>query len=353
VFTVVVVVVVVGVCVTAVAVEMLSGPGHQPATADAEPRSGWDPWRSMLLRLGAAIRAAVQAVAQRVHRRGRVAGERLAADAATTRRASRQLGATTGRQARQARTTAARGTVAAGLGLRRVGRRTRIAVSSTAANTLDRLDRTRATLAHRRARGRTPATPPPDGPGSPTWGPPAGVPAGWNRRPGTATEPIHAPPAPAAGQASAHAPTHGQRHRPAGWRAAAGPAPGPGDPGWSTPDDPAVPVDAPPGPGGQWGAPAHLRVGPPAPSDAPPGPARSPGPTGGPGNGDLADAAPGADWTVRPARRPRGEVVPLPVPPRTRLWAAFKLVLLTTVLGLVATGIAVGLVLTADAALFG
>lgn len=101
-------VVILGACVLAVAVEMLASSGDQPATGSGELRSGWEPWRSIVLgardRLVGAVRAlrrwadpAARRVAAGVGVGVTVSGRASVRAARATRVAGARAGRATGR----------------------------------------------------------------------------------------------------------------------------------------------------------------------------------------------------------------------------------------------------------------
>jgi hypothetical protein len=179
---------------------MLSGPDHQPATAGAEPRSPWEPWRSIALRARARAASAARATRRALHRASGTAAQRARRAAAAAGRTSRRVAAEAVHEAtlagqasrraalraRAAARAAGRQTVTATTRLGRTGgraaarrgrqvgvatahgtarlrraahcrlRRTRIAVSSSLASMLDRLDRAATNwAAGRRARSES------------------------------------------------------------------------------------------------------------------------------------------------------------------------------------------------------
>jgi hypothetical protein len=403
VFTVVLCVVVVGICVTAVVVEMLSGPDYQPATAGAEPRSPWEPWRSIARRnwartvtLGRALAragsrggraaashtgAAASAVARTSRRAGvatayrtslaaqasrraalrgraatRLAGRRTSAlVASATRdgaRRGRRLGAATAGHGRRVGRAAGRSTTDLGRRARARARRARIAASSTLASGLGRVEEARTTRSRRRdaARalagdrhdGASGATPAPDvvhmdAPETTqtthTWAPAARAPRPPRATASAPTAPT-VPTAPASrssldvvrpGPARRTLDGPGQRRRQR--------SPWPSSPAAGRTTRETAAVHSPP-------SPPRAVLG-----------------------ADLAlyepevtrEAGRRARRAVRRAdrRARRVQVVPMPVPTRTRVFAAVKLVFLTTVLGVIAAAVIVALALAVVSALAG
>ncbi|MGH9113586.1 MAG: hypothetical protein ACRDZN_15020, partial [Acidimicrobiales bacterium] len=104
-FALILCVVVVGTCVVAVAVEMLSGTGDQPATGSGELPSAWEPWRSIVLgardRLARAARAAGRGSVSAARHTGTATARHLEASGEALRRGG-ALAAAGARRARAA-----------------------------------------------------------------------------------------------------------------------------------------------------------------------------------------------------------------------------------------------------------
>ena len=141
-------VVVLGACVVAVAVETMSGTGHQPATGSGELPSAWEPWRSIVLgardRVVRAARTAGRGTASAARLTSAAAARHLQASAEVLQRG----GALAAAHARRARAATAPGTRAARRGSRRAARFT-ATLAHTATRSAGRHTRRTAAAANR------------------------------------------------------------------------------------------------------------------------------------------------------------------------------------------------------------
>lgn len=80
--------VILGVCVAAVAVEMLSDAGHQPATDAADSGNAWEPWRSYVLRAVAATRCGGRWLGRAIDSGARRAAAAIGSSTHATQRAA-------------------------------------------------------------------------------------------------------------------------------------------------------------------------------------------------------------------------------------------------------------------------